>query len=170
LPWVVSKDADKPFYSGLGAANFGIKWRFADQEDSGFSLSVYRQYTTPPLMSSASRRLAPSGRQLFLPWEGSTTIGSFGIDAKLGRNFIPGEVDGWHARIVGSHSCRPSGECLLELRETNSSLGGQTLVNAGLRWELGDAVTLLASCGREASQRTSSQQQLLLYLGVQLTH
>src|SRR2546428_9531292 len=58
VPWVTGKDSGQPSRSGVGDADLGLKWRFIDQEQAGFSMSTYPQYTRSVLDSSTRRGIA----------------------------------------------------------------------------------------------------------------
>jgi len=75
VPWNFVHETDQRWKSGLGAANVGVKWRFVDIEDSGFSMSTYPQFSWNWLSPSARRGISPSGRQFFLPIEAATSAG-----------------------------------------------------------------------------------------------
>ena len=168
VPWVFVDVPEQGSRSGLGAANFGVKWRFVDQDDAGYALSIYPQVASGLLPSSTARGVAPAGRQVFLPAELSSEVDGFGVDAELGRTFIQSAPGQWQAGIVVAHACGGTIECLAEIHETASSLARQTLLNVGFRWKLDDALTILGAGGREFGDRNGGQQQLLVYLGVQL--
>src|SRR3984885_1437927 len=86
--WDLAESAHGGRMSGLGATDFGVKWRFVDQDKSGFALSVYPQLLTNFSPSSAARGLTTDNREFFLPAEMSTEFGEFKFDAEVGRNFI----------------------------------------------------------------------------------
>jgi hypothetical protein len=167
MPWVFASTPAQGARSGLGAADFGVKWRFVDQDDAGYAVSIYPQYTTRLLVSSTVRGVAPAGHEVFLPAELSSRIAGFGIDAEVGRNFVESGPSQWQAGIVGAHACGAAIECVAEIHETASSASRQTLLNVGLRWKLDDSLTILGAGGREFGEKNGAQQQLLLYLGVQ---
>jgi hypothetical protein len=169
LPWVIEHDDGQATQSGIGAANLGVKWRFVDEDDAGVSVSTYPQYASGLSTSSVRRGLAPGSHQIFLPVEVASKLGDFGVDAEVGRALVEGGPDEWLGGVVGSHSCGPTVECLAELHGTFVAHGNQTLLNVGMRWRMSEAWTILASAGREFGQKTGSQQQLLMYLGIQIT-
>jgi len=168
IPWIFVHETDQPWKSGLGAANAGIKWRFVDIEDSGFSMSTHPQFSWNWLSSSARRGISAPGRQFFLPIEAATVVGEYALDAEIGRNFVRHGSNQWAAGFVVAHSCGENVECLGEIRETSAPHNSQTLLNFGVHWKLSESLVLLASAGREFGARTEDQQRLLVYLGVQL--
>ena len=169
VPWVFAQDAGQSWKSGLGAGNFGVKWRFVDEEDAGFSASIYPQYTTRMLGSSTRRGIVAPGHQFFLPLEFATKVGGFGLDAEVGRTFGQDGANQWVAGVIAVHSCGKDRECMVELHHTAASTGSQTLANFGMHWKLSESLTFLAAAGREFGKRTDDQQQSLVYLGLQIT-
>jgi hypothetical protein len=169
LPWVFERDAGQSVRSGFGAANLGVKWRFVDEDAAGVSVSIYPQYTSSLATSSVTRGLASASHQIFLPVEAATMWGDFDVDAEIGRDLVEGGADEWQGGVVGSHSCGSAVECLAELHDTFLPHDNQILLNLGLRWRMTEACTLLASAGRAFGPRTGTQQQLFMYLGLQLT-
>jgi hypothetical protein len=167
-PWVFTQESTQAWKSGAGTAQVGIKWRFVDIEDSGFSMSTYPQLSWNLVSSSVSRGITAPGREFFLPIEAATVVGDFRLDAEVGRNFVQQGQDQWMAGVVVGHSCGETVECVGELHETSSPHNSQTLVNLGVHWKLSDSLLLLASIGREFGPSTDDQQRLRFYVGFQL--
>ena len=170
VPWVSARDEGQRWRSGLGEGNFGLKWRFVDQEKSGYSLSTYPQYTRGLVSSSDRRGITSPGHAFFLPVELSMDIGGFGVAAEVGRNFVSGSgVNQWVAGIVASHECAEGVECLAEIHQTQANGEHLTLLNFGLHWKLQESLTLLAAAGREFGTRSDERRQSLIYIGLQFT-
>jgi hypothetical protein len=155
--------------SGLGATDFGLKWRFVDEEKFGFALSIYPQLSTSLSPSSARRGLAPDGRDFFLPVETSTAFGEFLFDAEVGRNFIQSGSDEWLGGVIVGHQFGSAVECGLELHGTLVERQLATLVNLGAQWRVAEQVTLLGAVGRELQHDTDQRENFVFYLGFQLT-
>jgi hypothetical protein len=166
-PWVFTQESNQPWKSGAGTAQVGIKWRFVDIEDSGFSMSTYPQLSWNLVPSSTSRGITTPGRQFFLPIEAATVVGEFGLDAEIGRNFVEQGHDQWMAGVVVAHSCGGTVECVGEVHQTSAPHNSQTLVNLGVHWKLSESRFLLASVGREFGPPTDDHQHLRFYLGFQ---
>ena len=62
VPWVFARESGEPWKSGLGKGDVGVKWRFIDEEKSGYSVSTYPQYVWNILPSSASRGITDTER------------------------------------------------------------------------------------------------------------
>jgi hypothetical protein len=149
IPWAYSKEPNQAWRSGAGTAQVGVKWRFADIQDSGLSMSTYPQLSWNLLSSSVSRGITTPGRQFFLPIEAATVVGDFRLDGEIGRNFVQQEQNQWMVGAVLAHSCGGTVECVGEVHETLAPHNSQTLLNLGIHWKLSESVILLASAGRE---------------------
>lgn len=172
IPWVTAKDQGASTKSGLGDGDFGVKWRFVDEDDAGYSLSTYPQYTRNLLASSNRRGITSPGHSFFLPLELSADVGQgFSIAAEVGRNFVnaAGTQNQWVAGFVLAHACGEGVECLAELHQTQATGTHETLVNFGLRWKLQESLTLLAAAGREFGTAGEDQLHSLVYVGLQFT-
>jgi len=171
IPWTSVRDDGQRWKSGLGTSQLGVKWRFIDQEQAGFAVSTYPQYSRSMLDSSTRRGITSGGHEFFLPIEIATEVAGFGVSTEFGRNFVTGGGDNqWVAGIVAGHECGAGRECILEVRRAQSPGAGQTLVNVGIHWKLNDTYTLLGAIGREFGPPTEDRRNLLVYLGVQITH
>jgi hypothetical protein len=168
VPLAVVHETGQPWKAGLGAPDVGVKWRFIDIEDSGFSMSTYPQYQRNWLSSSASRGISAPGGQLFLPIEVATVVHEYGLDAEIGPNFVQYGTTQWMVGGIVAHSCWQDLECLCEVRRTFSPDDSQTLLNFGVHWKLNESAVVLAAAGRQFGQHTDDQQRLLLYIGIQL--
>ena len=168
IPWVTARDDGQRWKSGVGEAEVGVKWRFVDQEQAGFSLSTYPQYGRSLLKSSIRRGLAADGHRFFLPLEFATELAGFGVAAEIGREFVQRGPNAWAAGVVAAHACGSEIECMAEIHTTQAPFEHQTLLNLGLHWKLDDALTVLAAIGRDVGVRSDEHRQALVYLGLQI--
>ena len=169
VPWVFARDDGQRWKSGLGSGNFGVKWRFIDQEQAGFSVSTYPQYTRSMLDDSIRRGITGGGHEFFLPLELAADIGGFGVSTEVGRNFVSGGGDSqWIAGIVVGHACGEGRECIAEVRQTQAPGTHLTLLNLGMHWKINDTYTLLGAVGREFGTSSDERRQVLVYVGVQI--
>ncbi|WP_194270713.1 hypothetical protein [Glaciimonas soli] len=175
LPWTYVQQPGDGWKSGPGFANYGVKWRFIDEGDAGFSMSTYPQYAHSITTTSINRGIAPSGSQFFLPIEVSGKVGEFDLDGEIGRNFVQNGPNQWEAGFAAGHACGKGVDCLFEIHETYTQgadgAGGstQTLLNVGASWQFTKSLAILAAAGREFGKRTPDQLQALFYFGIQIT-
>jgi hypothetical protein len=175
VPVVVGTATDAGSHTALGAANFGIKWRFVEEEDAGIAISTYPQYLTNLNAQAVHWGLADSGHQIFLPIEASGHWGEWAWVAEVGRNLVAGSndrsnTDAWQTGQLLAHECGQEIECMAELYETHNPLGTKVLLNLGMRWKLDEHSTLIASSGHEKADSGLTARSALIYLGVQLTY
>jgi hypothetical protein len=168
VPLNVVHETGKPWKTGLGAPDIGVKWRFIDIEDSGFSMSTYPQYTRNWLSSTARRGISPPGKQFLLPIEVATVVHGYSLDAEAGATFVQYGTTQWILGGIVAHTCAQGVECLVEVHRIQAPSDSQTLLNLGLHWKLNESAFVLAAVGREFGQQSDDQQRLLFYLGVQL--
>jgi len=167
-PWSALRDEDGAWRNGLGAVNAGVKWRFVDADDHGFSLSTYPQYLSAWSSVAKRRSVASPDAEFFLPLEISTEAGGFEFAGEVGRNFVERENDEWEAGAVVSHACADGVECLVEVHRTWNAGETQSLLNLGVHWKLNEQLIFLAAAGREFGTRSDSQQRFLFYAGFQI--
>src|ERR1035438_9537204 len=153
IPWVYARDSGQPWKSGLGAPVVGVKWRFVDVADAGFSMSTYPQLTRNWLSSSARRGITEAGQEFFLPVEAATAVGKFKLVAEVGRNFVQNGESEWVTGVLAAHACGKDLECMGEVHVTSAPQTTQTLVNFGLRWKLSESLILLTAAGRDFGPR-----------------
>ncbi len=60
-------EAGMPVRAGIGSAIVGLKWRLLDQEQAGFAVGVFPQYTWNPSSSAERRGIVEPGSELLVP-------------------------------------------------------------------------------------------------------
>jgi hypothetical protein len=166
--WASAIASDGQLISGFGATDFGVKWRFIDQDKSGFALSVYPQLLTNLVPSSAARGLTTDDREFFLPAEVSTEFGEFKLDAELGRNFAQIGPDAWIGGVIVAHPCGSALQCGVEIHGVLIGRQFEPLANFGAHWQITKHLIMLASAGREFGSNFDTHQSFVFYVGVQL--
>jgi hypothetical protein len=154
--------------SGFGTSLFGVKWRFLDDESSGWTISTYPQIGFNFDSGAVARGLADPGNSLFLPLESAGHVGPVEWNVELGRNLQTQAPDQWIGGLVLAHSFGADLETMIELRRVAGGADSSTLLNLGLRRELAKGWTLLAALGHETAGASAERIQLLYYLGIQL--
>jgi hypothetical protein len=168
LNWASVQTAESRRISGLGATDFGVKWRLVDQDKSGFALSIYPQLSTNLALSSVARGLIADGRALYLPVEIATEYGAYRLTAEVGPNYLERGPDAWLAGMILVHACGPSLECGFELHGTLVDRQLIPLVNFGVRWQLAKHAILLVAAGREFGSEAEDVDGFVFYFGIQL--
>ncbi len=167
-----SQVAGRPRESGLSNSLVGVKWRFVDDDKTGWQISTYPQFEfRNPRSSSARRGLVEEENSLLLPVEIQKALGPVGINIEVGRLLHVHSDDSWIYGCALGRSVGRRMELAVELHgESDAGLGrGELAVNFGVRLHCTDHGTLLASIGREISNHDEPRASLLSYLGWQLT-
>jgi Putative MetA-pathway of phenol degradation len=154
--------------SGIGSTNIGAR-RFIDQEQNGFSMSIYPQFEFRTSAASFRKGLVESGPELRLPIEISREFEKVTIDGELGYQLVPREKDEWIYGVAVAHKVDKRLELVGEIHgESRRDLTENEIVfNVGGRYNLNKRYTLLLSSGR--SLHTSSDQPpWIAYTGLQL--
>ncbi|MDB5988480.1 MAG: hypothetical protein JWR16_3533 [Nevskia sp.] len=167
-PWALQANDGAGVHSGLGTTELGVKWRFVDREQAGFSASIYPQLSINLMQSSPRRGLTEPGKSWFLPLEISTEFDGFGLAAEAGRDISAHGGDQWIGGGVLAHACPAGIECLLEVHQRWSRSDPQTLLSLGMRRELSKTFVLLAAFAREVGPQTDDRLNFSAYLGVQI--
>src|SRR4249920_359590 len=77
------KRSDHGAIGGLGGTEAAVKWRFLDEEKSGFDVSMFPRVIFNVAQSSVRRGLAEGGTRFQIPFQASKTFGRFHMDAEV---------------------------------------------------------------------------------------
>lgn len=69
---------------GLGGTEAAVKWRFLDEEKSGFDVSMFPRVIFNVTQSSVRHGLAEGGTRFQIPFQVAKTFGRFHADAEFG--------------------------------------------------------------------------------------
>lgn len=167
MPWIVGTGRAN---NGFDDALVGVKWRFFDQGDGGWQVSMYPQASfLPPELHHASP--AESGVGYLLPIEVQRDFGAFDAGIEVGRTLAPGSGDdGWIAGFAMGRQLSERFELLGELHdEITGSAGAHELIfNVGTRAKLAEHLTLLASLGTDVDNTIEARNRWVSYLALQL--
>jgi hypothetical protein len=169
---VVLKRSDRGPVGGLGNVETAVKWRFLDEETSGFSVSIFPRVIFSPVDSSVRRGLADEGTRVQCPVQVARKFGAIDLDFEFGPVVSSVGRSEWLYGIVGGTDVTKTTELMAELHgtaRTNFTRDVLT-VNVGIRQKMTDQAILIASLGHEV--RTPADQALAFigYCGVQLLY
>jgi hypothetical protein len=156
---------------GLGGTEAALKWRFRDEEKTGFDVSMFPRVIFNIAQSSVRRGLAEDGTRFQIPFQVAKTFGRFHADAEFGPLASTVGRSEWIYGIVGGVDLAKTTMFMAELHGTSRmNLSRDVLiVNVGLRHQLTEARILIASIGHEL--RDPDQARAFIgYLGVQLLY
>jgi hypothetical protein len=100
LPRAFDRPTGGPAQAGLGDAELGIKYRFLDRPDDGWSAAVYPTLLLPT--GDAHRGLGNGRAQLLLPAWVQKTVGDWSMDAGVAWlvDRAPGARDSWYQGVL----------------------------------------------------------------------
>jgi len=162
-------DNPSPAKYGLGQDQLGVKWRFYDNQDSGFAVSLFPQLSINNPNHSVERGITPPGASLILPLEFSKKLGPIDLNWEAGYNLVHRGPDGWLGGVVVGRELTKNLELDGELYATGTfhpSSAEETL-EGGLRYKIHPPVILLLMAGRSLQPAASNQPYFVGYFGFQ---
>jgi hypothetical protein len=147
-----------------------VKWRFFDQDQQDFDMSIYPQFAFNSSDSAVDRGLVDRGMEFVLPFQIEKAWGPISLNPEFGYVFHEYEDNEW---IYGLALGYEASECLDLLAEVSGVTGqdfedDELVFNLGARRELSEVNTLLLSAGRSFRDSASGEPEFLLYAGIQM--
>ena len=168
---VLLKRSGHGLIGGVGGTEAAVKWRFLDEEKSGFDVSMFPRVIFNITQSSVRRGLAEDGTRFQIPFEVAKTFGRFHADAEFGP--VAGTLgrSEWIYGIVGGVELAKTTMLMAELHGTSrmNFTDDVLTVNVGLRHQLTETRILIASIGHELRDHDQARS-FIGYLGVQLLY
>jgi hypothetical protein len=170
IPWVVRGSSDVPAAGGLGLANLGVKWRFADEDRAGVGLATYPQLEFRTSSSSVDSGLVEGNTTFLLPLILEKHFGWISANLEVGHRFRSGAAGLWFAGLaLGrelSQEVELAGEVYAKIPAQVSNT--EVVWNFGGRWKFSRRIVLLLAGGTgirapSATPRARAQG----YLGAQ---
>jgi hypothetical protein len=168
---VVLKRNDHGAIGGLGRTEAAVKWRFLDEETSGFSVSTFPRVIFNVVQSSVRRGVADDGTRVQFPVQISRKFGFVDVDLEFGPLLNSVGRSEWLYGVVGGTDVTKTTELMAELHgtaRTNFTRDVLT-VNVGIRQKLSDWCALIASLGHDVRSPDDESLALIGYGGVQVT-
>ena len=168
---VLVKRSGHGLIGGLGGTEAAVKWRFLDEEKSGFDASMFPRVIFNITQSSVRRGLAEDGTRFQIPFQVAKTFGRFHADAECGPLANTIGRSEWIYGIVGGVELAKTTMLMAELHGISRMNFTRDVltVNFGLRHQLTDARILIASIGHELRDPDQARS-FIGYLGVQLLY
>ena len=168
---VLLKRSGHGLIGGLGGTEAAVKWRFLDEEKSGFDASMFPRVIFNITQSSVRRGLAEDGTRFQIPFQVAKTFGRFHADAECGPLANTIGRSEWIYGIVGGVELAKTTMLMTELHGTSRMNFTRDIltVNVGLRRQLTEARILIASIGHELRDPDHARS-FIGYLGVQLLY
>ena len=158
-----------PVKFGLGQDQLGFKWRFYDNKDSGFAMSLFPQVSVNNPNNSVERGITPRGASIILPLEFSKKLGPIDLNWEVGYNLVHKGPDGWLAGVVVGHEFTKNLELDAEFYSTGTfhPSAYQETLEGGLRYKIHPPVILLLMAGRSLQPTGNTQPYFVGYFGLQ---
>jgi hypothetical protein len=169
IPYVVESASGAPQASGWSNAFPGIKWRFLDQGEDGWQMSVFPQFETAGAARAQRQGIAEQGSRLLLPLEVSKSFGPLDLDFEAGYYLAHRGPEERILGFVAGHRFTPRLELDVELYNDHAmgALPNFTTLDVGGRYRLGRGFILLFMAGRSIAG-PSGEIDFMSYLGVQI--
>ena len=135
---VLLKRSGHGLIGGLGGTEVAVKWRFLDEEKSGFDASMFPRVIFNITQSSVRRGLAEDGTRFQIPFQVAKTFGRFHADAECGPRASTLGRSEWIYGIVGGVELAKTTMLMAELHGTSRMNFTRDVltVNVGLRHQL----------------------------------
>ena len=154
---------------GPGQDQLGVKWRFYDNEGSGFAISVFPQLSLNNPDNSVARGITPRSASLILPLEFSKKLGPINLNWEVGYNYVHTGANGWLAGVVVGRDLTENLEIDAEFYGlgTFNPANGQQTIEGGLRYKIHPPFILLLMAGRSVQPSSNVQPHFVGYFGMQ---
>jgi hypothetical protein len=170
IPFVVQTGPGQPRQSGWGNAFPGVKWRFVDQGEGGWQLSLFPQMEANAPTSSVQKGIAGPGARFLLPVQVTKRLGPVDVDFEAGY-YLP--KHGVNERIFGlmvGRSLTDGFDLGLEIYNDRAvgAAPNQTTLDLGARYKLSRGFIALFMAGRSINGTASGQPEFIGYIGIQV--
>jgi hypothetical protein len=158
--------------AGLGGTEAALKWRFVDEDTSGFDMSMFPRIIFNVTQSSVRRGLAEDGTRFQIPFQASKRFGKLHADAEFGPVGINVGRSEWLYGIVGGFDVTEKTGLMAELHGTSRmNFTRDTLtLNFGIRRTISERCIFIGSLGHELRAPDDESLALVGYFGVQLLY
>jgi hypothetical protein len=170
IPYVLQTTDGQSRQSGWSNAFPGIKWRFFDQGEGGWQLSLFPQMQANAPSSAQQKGIADPGSRFLLPFEVTRRIGPIDVDFEAGYYFPKRGVSERIFGLVAGHSMTERLDLGVELYN-DRALGAppnQTTLDLGGRYKLARGFIALFMAGRSVSGTATGLPEFIGYFGIQI--
>jgi hypothetical protein len=169
---VILKRSDHGPIGGLGGTEAAVKWRFLDEDRSGFDMSMFPRILFNVTQSSVRRGLAEDGTRFQIPFQLAKKFGRLDLDFEFGPLVSTvGRGQSLYG-IVGGMDVSQTTTLMAELQATSRmNFDEQRLtLNLGWRHKINEHAIWIGSLGHELRAPGDEQLALIGYCGVQLLY
>jgi hypothetical protein len=170
--WNLLRNSGAPEADGVSDSQLAVKWRFYDAGESGLQVSMYPRIFFPtPGSASDDRGTADPRTSFLMPFEARRDFGFMAVNAEVGHAFgATADERGWLFGLCIGREVSKGWEVDAEVHTTTTDrLGrGETILNAGTRYDFDEHATLLLAIGRDVGNSLGPRVSLLTYAGIQI--
>jgi hypothetical protein len=168
--WLRGTNGTDPVNYGPNQDQWGIKWRFYDNDQASFGISIFPQFSiNTPFVRSSQHGLTPPGSSLLLPMEFTKKVGPVDVNWEVGFNDVWKGPNGWIAGLVVGHNLTKNWEIDAEIYNSGTYGHGryQNTFDMGARYKIRPPFILLLMAGRSMTNTSPTQPYFVGYFGMQ---
>jgi len=171
VPWLWLDEEGQEVKDGLGNSEFGVKWRFLDEESSGISMSTYPQFSFNSLRSSIDHDIVDDGSEFVLPFQIARTFGNAFVYVEVGYAWLEHGTDEWGYGIAVEYEISEAFKLLGEIHGVAEQefQEDELLFNLGFKWHFHENAALMGSAGKSLREPQGEEDFIVSYLGLQFT-
>lgn len=168
----ILKRSDHGPIAGMGGTEAAVKWRFLDQEQSGFDVSMFPRILFNVTQSSVRRGLSEAGTRFQIPFQIARKFGPIDLDVEVGPLASTVGRSEFLYGIVGGKELSETTSLMLEFQGTSRTnfTRDALAVNFGCRHKINEHAVWIGSLGHELRVPGDEQLALIGYCGVQLLY
>jgi hypothetical protein len=168
----ILKRSDHGAIAGIGGSEAAVKWRFVDEEQSGFDVSMFPRIIFNVTQSSVRRGLSEDGTRFQIPFQVAKKVGPVGLDFEFGPHASSVGRSEFLYGIIGGVEVSKRTALMAELHGTSrmNFTRDALILNFGWRHKLNEHAIWIGSLGHELRAPEEQQLALIGYCGVQLLY
>jgi hypothetical protein len=170
IPYVLQTSQGEPRQTGWSNAFPGLKWRFYDEGEGGWQLSLFPQMEANAPASSLQKGIAAPGSRFLLPIEVTKRLGPVDVDFEAGYYFPKHGVNERIFGLVVGRSLTDRFDLGVELYNDRATGAppNETTLDLGGRYKLSRGFIALFMAGRSISGTAGGQPEFMGYFGIQV--
>ncbi len=171
VPFILKHTFGSTIIGGLGKSNFGVKWRFLNNEKYRISISTYPQFLFNIIPASAEREITDKGIELLLPFELLKEFDNYSIAIEAGREFESKDQGEWKFGLLYDRTLSKKVGIAVEISGISDYTfkNNELFLNVGSRIILTEDSKLLFSVGNNFIVHNSDENKFIGYFGLQIT-
>jgi hypothetical protein len=168
----ILKRSDHGPVAGIGGTEAAVKWRFLDEERSGFDMSMFPRFIFNVAQSSVRRGFSDAGTRFQIPFQLAKKFGPVNLDFEFGLLASTVGRSEFLYGIVGGTEISKRTTIMAELHGTSRTnfTRDRLTLNFGWRHKINEQAVWIGSFGYELRAPDDEQLALIGYCGVQFLY